>query len=289
MKRPKRSSRAELTVSPKKAKKTVGDKAHSIADLLLSTMVQMQVKRNKSCTSYTSIMKARKMNDRNTPWRKEWRSLIEEGFIQPASVSKPATSNSDGGGNGIFTGNYELTEKGEDRAGTPEMKAIKNMIETEAETSEEQHARIRKICMNNRTVQIFDLLLKHGPLTRKELAATIGISDRGAPFSYGLRQLKELGYVVVDAKNSGRGSKALILSDKAFVDPKDRPREIHIDPQILAANLEKVYGREKRAAAAAKSSSLSIKEEKVKEESNPAIKNEEGTPSPVQKEDDSND
>lgn len=229
-----------LPLQPKKAKKGKGG-GPSIADALLATMVSVQMKRNHCSISFVSIMKTRKMNDRNTTWRNEWRSMIEKGLIHPSGDDTTA------GSGGTFTSNYELTEQGEDRAvSTPAQKEAKRLLELQPKTTEEEHARIRKICMNNRTVQIFDLLLKHGKLTRKELAATIGISDRGAPFSYGLRQLKELGYVLVDKTSSLKGRKVLMISNKAFLDPKDRPETIPIDQQTMAANMEKVYGKEER-------------------------------------------
>jgi hypothetical protein len=236
-----------------KAKRGKSNSKLSIADTLLSTMVAVQVRRNESCISFVSLMKARKMNNRNTPWRNEWRNLIEEGYIKPVT-SKPSSESSEGGGNGMFTGNYELTDKGEDQAGSPEQKTIKRLMETTVNTTAEEHARIRKLCMNNRTVELFDLLLNHGSLTRKELAATIGINDRGGPFSYGLRHITRLEYIVVDEKNAQRGKHLLMVSDKAFMNPKDRQEPIPIDPETLRANIEKVYGKEMRKAAAKRSS-----------------------------------
>ncbi len=223
----------------------------SIADTILATMMAVQLKRHSSSLSFVSLMKARKMNDRNTGWRNEWRNLILKGYIQPAT-SKTCSESSKAGSNGIFTSDYELTEKGEEKAGSPEQKEIKRLMESTVNTTAQEHERIRKLCMNNRTVQIFDLLLKHGSLTRKELAATIGISDRGGPFSYGLRQLKRLGYVIVDEKASERGKKILKLSDRAFFNPNDRPEPKPIDPVLMKANIEKVYGKEMRKAAAAR-------------------------------------
>lgn len=192
-------------------------------------------------------MEARSMNHKNTGWRNEWRNLIEQRFVQPSS--KPESGQN---GNGVFTAPYELTETGEEKAGSPEQKEMKRLMEATVSTTQEEHARIRKLCLNNRAVQIFDLLLKHGSLTRKELAATIGISDRGAPFSYGLRHLKRLGYIVVDVNHAVRGRKLLKLSDKAFLDPKDRPEPIQIDPEKMSAKIDKVYGKEMRKASAKK-------------------------------------
>lgn len=257
------------------AKKGKSGANGSIAEALMSTMVAVQLKRNNSCLSFVSLMKARKMNDRNTPWRNEWRNLIEEGFIKPANSKRSSRSN-ESGGTGIFTSTYELTDKGEDRAGSPDQKEIKRLMEMTVNTTTEHHARIKELCMNNRARAIFDLLLKHGSLTRKELAAIIGISDRGAPFSYGLRDLKEKGYIVVDVKNSQKGKKALKLSDKTFMDPKDRPEPIPVDPTMLSANMEKVYGKEMRKAAATRSSvkkeAIVKKEASVKKETDDNIK-----------------
>lgn len=231
-----------------KSKGKPGGNSGSIGDTILATMMAVQLKRNESSLSFVSLMKARKMNDRNTGWRNEWRTLILGGYIQP--VTSPQSSKA--GGNGIFTAAHELTEKGEEKAGSPEQKEIKRLMETTVNTTAQEHERIRKLCMNNRTVQIFDLLLNHGSLTRKELAATIGISDRGGPFSYGLRQLKRLGYVVVDEKASERGKKMLKLSNRAFLNPNDRPEPKPIDRVLMKANIEKVYGKEMRKAAAAR-------------------------------------
>ena len=245
----------------------------SIADTILATMMAVQLKRNSSSLSFVSLMKARKMNDRNTGWRNEWRKLIQEGYIQPAKPN-PSSESSKAGGNGIFTSDHELTEKGEEKAGSPEQKEIKRLMETTVNTTAQEHERIRKLCMNNRTVQIFDLLLKYGSLTRKELAATIGISDRGGPFSYGLRQLKCLGYVVVDEKASERGKKVLKLSNRAFLNPNDRPEPKAIDPELMKANIEKVYGKEMRKAAAVRAKKLTTTAVKVKKEE-PKVKEEE--------------
>ena len=189
-----------------------------------------------------------------------------------ASSKSLSESSQKGGGNGTFTSRYELTEKGEDHCECPRLRAMKLKIETKAKTSAEQHDKIRKLCMNNRAVAIFDLLLKHGSLTRRELAATVGISDRGAPFSYGLRQLKKLGYIVVDEKIAIRGKKSLMLSDKVFLDPKDRPEPVLIDAERMSANIEKVYGKEMRKAADAKADKKTVP---VKKEMEAAIKTEE--------------
>mmetsp|Transcript_23090 Transcript_23090/g.54575 ORF Transcript_23090/g.54575 Transcript_23090/m.54575 type:complete len:309 (+) Transcript_23090:204-1130(+) len=251
----------------KKAKKSKSNAhAPSTAEKILSTMMAEKLKRNTSSISFVGMMKVRGSNDHNTGWRNVWRKLIKDGYIQEATSRKQSSGSSGGGGTPVFTSNYELTDKGENCAGSPDQKKLKELMEATVKTTEEEHARIRKLCMNNRAIQIFDILLKHGSLSRKELAATIGISDRGGPFSYGLRQLKLLGYVVVDETKSGP-VKYLMVSNKAFVDPKDRPEPILIDPEVMSANIDKVYGKEIRKAALVMSSVQKEKNIKVEEAS----------------------
>ena len=254
-------TRSRIKITTKKPASTKAKKGKSnakttsCAENILSTMMAARLKRNKSSISFEAMMEIRKMNNRNTGWRNEWRNLIGDGYIQPSKSTK-------GGGTAIFTSDYELTEKGEDRVGSPDQKKLKELMDATVNTTEEQHARIREICMNNRAVQIFDVLLKHGSLTRKELAATIGISDRGAPFSYGLRQLKHHGFIVNDETKNGR-VKYLMVSDAAFINPKDRPEPILIDPNVMSANIEKVYGKEMRKAASSVTKERAIKAEEV--------------------------
>jgi len=246
-------TRARIKLSDTKApckkgkKGKSGAKISNYAEKILETMLAVKLKRGNCNISFEKMMEARDMSHKNKTWRNTWRDLIEEGFIQPA------TSSSNSGKNGLFTSNYELTDKGEDGAGSPDQKELKRLMEATVNTTKEHHARIRKLCMNNRAVQIFDILLKHGSLTRKEVAATVGINDRGGPFSYGLRGLKRLGYIVVNETKDG-GKKCLMLSDKAFIDPKDRQEPISIDSEVMSANIEKVYGKEMRQAAARRSS-----------------------------------
>ena len=98
-----------------KSKGKPGGNSESIGDTILATMMAVQLKRNQSSISFVSLMKARKMNDRNTGWRNEWRTLILGGYIQP--VTSPESSKA--GAKGIFTSDHELTEKGEEKAGSP--------------------------------------------------------------------------------------------------------------------------------------------------------------------------
>ena len=97
-------------------------------------------------------------------------------------------------------------------------------------TEEEHHAHIKRQFLNSRAATIFDLLLRYGPLTRKELAAKIGVNDGSHNFFYSLREIKQSDYVEEDPRSKGYKTKGggtgtkLRLSDAAFLDPVNRPQ-----------------------------------------------------------------
>ena len=57
----------------------------------------------------------------------------------------------------------------------------------------------------------------------------IGINDRGANFHYGMQRLKLLEYVETDPDDKSK----LRLSDKAFLNPDDRPEPIELDQEVI--------------------------------------------------------
>ncbi|OEU18120.1 hypothetical protein FRACYDRAFT_238554 [Fragilariopsis cylindrus CCMP1102] len=161
--------------------------------------------------SFCGILQGLDMNDRNTSWRNAWKSLSESKLI--AQIKS---------GGGFYTSGFRLTTKGLEEASTDELKEImakNNTISKQPQTNDELHQRIKAKLMNQRGEQIFDLLLKYGSMSRYELAKSLGISDRGAYFSYALQQLKDLGY----AENAIRdidGKNAVNLTGKSFVNGK---------------------------------------------------------------------
>ena len=182
------------------------------ADASLLSKLMEQHEMESEGISFAQILKDLGMNDRNTGWRNVWKDLIRQKYIEPSSM---------GDGGAVFTSAYKLTEAGVEIAATDEYKQARAAaLANQPKTNDELHDRIKKKLMNNRAVQIFDLLHEHGSLTRTELSGILGISDRGGPFSYGLKQLKTLGYVEVDAAISSRGNKKLCLTAKAFLSPK---------------------------------------------------------------------
>lgn len=195
--------------SKKSGSKTTGNEERQTA--LLSRMMDLQVQGTKE-VSFFRLSKDLDFMERTSSWRASWKELVEEGYVKPSSgdVSAPVAYKTD----------YTVTEKGIERFGSPEFKKHQKEMKTPATTEEEHQARIFKKLLNKKSVSIFELLLRHGSLSRKELAAIIGVSDRGHAFSYALQQLKTL-QIVEDDKN-GKGKK-LRLSDAAFLDPKNRP------------------------------------------------------------------
>ena len=179
-------------------------------EVLLGQLMQQYLVDKESAPSYASIMSGLGMNDRNTPWRKAWKDMLEKGLIEQQESS-----------GGVFTTGVQLTEQGIDEASTDELKEVMSKTESaKATTNEELHERIKAKLMNERGKQIFDLLLKYEAMSRHELAHCLGISDTGAYFSYALQELKDLGYA--EDVREGR-SKRACLTEKSFVTPRDTP------------------------------------------------------------------
>ena len=204
---PKRTSSSAGGSTKKKSK---GNAASLKSDAALLGKLMEQHEMESEGISFAAIMKDLGMNDRNTGWRNTWKDLIKHKYIE-----------SNGNGSAVFTSVYKLTEAGVEVAATDEYKQARAAaLANQPKTDQELHERIKGKLMNDRGRQIFDLLLNRGSLTRTELSGILGISDRGAPFSNALKQLKTLGYVEVDAAISSRGNKKLHLTDKAYLSSK---------------------------------------------------------------------
>lgn len=106
------------------------------------------------------------------------------------------------------TGGYILTETGAKAMGY-EKQDLSNLA-----TDEELHEHIKnQLSPKLKSVEIFDKLFEEGPMTRQELAKAINIHDRSHSFSYGLKEIKGLGYVGV------ANGKKLALTKRAYVNP----------------------------------------------------------------------
>ena len=88
-------------------------------------------------------------------------------------------------------------------------------------TNEKLHDHIKKqLNPKLKGAEIFDLLDKHGPTSRTDLAKLMDFNDRSHAFSYGLQEIRGLGYVAHEEGNGGKkGSKKLALTKSAYVNP----------------------------------------------------------------------
>jgi DNA-binding transcriptional regulator GbsR (MarR family) len=189
---------------------------------LLAKMMEQHTMENNS-VSYADIMKDLGMNDRNTKWRNAWKDLESKDYITKAIGSSSP----------IFTSGFQLTPTGIDEVATDEYKEA--LSQRSPQTNEELHERIKSKLMNKRGDDIFDLLLEHGSLSRSELSEKLGISDRGANFSYALQQLKDLDYIQLDPTvEQGRKNKKLCLSDKAFL-TRPLPKKSAVSTTVAAS------------------------------------------------------
>lgn len=100
------------------------------------------------------------------------KALIQEGSIEKV----------DGG--------FVLTEKGAEEAGF-----VKEDL-SKFRTDEEYHKYLKSTFTAKwKGVKIFDLLKEHGALSRQDLCGKIGVKSGTHSFSYGLKELKDYGYV----------------------------------------------------------------------------------------------
>jgi hypothetical protein len=158
----------------------------------------------------------------NNRWRGVWKSLKEQGLIQPAAAGK----------------GFEITEKGIQQAETPEYKAFMKDKNYVAATNNEYQERLKSKFKCKKSAAIFDLLLHHGSLSRFELAGLVGEKDRSHSFSYSLQELVQKSKVVEPDPSSKGRPKKFRLSATAFLKPDDRPEPRELDREVLAKAVE---------------------------------------------------
>ena len=183
-----------------------GDKSEST---ILAIMMQYHID-DKNDVQFEDVAAEIGCHERNKGWRELWTSVKKKGYVEASTTCNKG---------------FQLTQKGIDLAATDE---YKEMLSFKPKTNEEHQERIKKRLKKSKSVEIFDLLQKHGSLTRYELAGIMGQKDRGHAFSYSLQELKKTkGLVEEDPSTAGKskGGKKLRLSDKAYLKPEYRPSE----------------------------------------------------------------
>lgn len=117
----------------------------------------------------------------------------------------------------VESGKARLTDAGVEAAGCVNV-FDKSKLGDKQGTNEDWHAYIKSSLLK-KGPEIFDLLLNDGPISRKDLAASLGTCDRSHGFSYGLKQLKELGFAEKDGKLWKLSGDAFITK-KASTEPE---------------------------------------------------------------------
>jgi hypothetical protein len=202
----------------------------------------------EKCAADLNFMK------RTKSWNKAWTDLLTKGFIEPSVPGGAKT-----------TADHRLTELGKAQASTPEYEEFIKDKSFVAATNQDHQDRIKKRLVNDqvrqRSVEIFDLFLEHGELTRKELCGIMGVRSGTHTFSFGLKQLKDKELV------GGKGSQKLRLSDKAFLNPAvDRPDHVSDQETIDALLGNSKYADEYKEGGDKKPKQKKVKGKKIKEE-----------------------
>ncbi|KAL3903730.1 MAG: hypothetical protein SGILL_010338, partial [Bacillariaceae sp.] len=211
-------------------------------DKILSVMMQKLTQGTKT-VSFEKISKTVGFHIRSKGYVAAWKKLINEmKYVEPASA-----------GTSLTKGDHQLTEAGIDYASTDEYKEMVKDLNFVATTNEDHQERLKNRMLNDYARGIFELLLNHGALDRKEMAGMMKTKDGSHGFSYGLKKLKDDGIVMVA---SGGGQKftrkKLQLSDKAFLEPSDRPSTVPVDPEVLKEAVAHVKDIKKRSGDSGK-------------------------------------
>lgn len=203
-------------------------------DKLLAGMMSYLMD-GKDSVSFLQLSKDLDFMERTKSWRNSWKVLLDDKkFIEPVDPSSST-----------FTGDHKLTQAGKDHASTPEYVEYLKDLNFVAQSNEEHQDRIKKRLKNEKAVQIFDLLLKHGSLGRTELSTLLHCNDRSHKFSYGLQGLRKKGYVEMRDKK-------FRLTDAAFKHPSDRPEPVEVDAKDMADG--KAYIESKKISKSSKTS-----------------------------------
>jgi hypothetical protein len=211
---PKRKDTEKAIAGPSAKKGKEGKKPNETTLLAMFMEYHMGENHNVTFEVFAQDIGCHKSNN---AWRAVWKSIKDEGYIEPASDGK----------------GFKMSEKGIEMAMTPEIKAHLEKLSIVPQTNEEHQERIKNSFKKRLSPKLFDVLMNHGALTRYELAGLVRKKDRSHEFSYALQELKKKQLVEPEPCNSGALRK-IHLSDKAFLKPEDRPEPDLLDPRKLA-------------------------------------------------------
>lgn len=162
------------------------------------------------------------LHSRSKMFRERWSDLKKRGLL----------------GNSKSGSGVVLTKLGLEEAATPEYKAMMKDLAIIPKTNKEHQEKIKKYFKKKKSGQIFDFLLKYGPLSKGQLSALVEQNPRSHGFHYSFNELRDKGYL--EEHSNGKGKiKTFQLSDKAFKSKDDRPKECDIDMNDLKNEVSK--------------------------------------------------
>lgn len=196
------------TKKSKKAKPCDDDKQAG----LLGAMLGYHMREDGGIT-FQKLSKDLDFHKGNKAWAAVWKAAKEDKSIEEVSTGK----------------GFTISEKGIGLASTPEFEEWLKDKSFVPQTNEEHQANLRKR-MNPMGLKIFDLLLKHGSLSRHALAGLLHTKPGSKGYFYAEQELRKKGIVEFDPADK----KKKRLSKDAFLSPDDRPEPMELDADVLA-------------------------------------------------------
>jgi len=207
----KKAASSQDTKPPKKKRLTIKDvkKAHekketSKEDALLSVMIVHHMAGTKSL-AFEKLVSSLGYKPKNKTLEQAWKDVRLQKLVEEAAGGKKKA--------------YQLTQKGIDKIASED---YKHELANPPKTTSELHERIKTNTVNKYGTEIFELLLgarnkgdaQSDSMSTQELATECGVNKDTHGFFYGLKQLKDNGYVVPNPKEKLK----LLLSEKCFLD-----------------------------------------------------------------------
>ncbi|CAB9524104.1 expressed unknown protein [Seminavis robusta] len=218
----KNESVTDENPNPKEKKSSNEEKEKA----LLGNLLRHFMKGNES-VSFKECSEDLGFMERTKTWQAAWRSLAQQRHIEAPEA------------NPIY-GAHKLTDQGKEFGATDEYKEFLEDQRYQPKTNEEHQTRLKKrLDKKSYGENLFDLLLEHGSLSRKEMSGIVGVVSGSHKFSYGFKDLKDLGFMEIDPADK----KKWRLTEMVFLNPEDRPEQS--DPKEIEMLIAATAGAKK--------------------------------------------
>jgi len=196
------------TAKPSKEGEKIKEEQSDSKERQLLSMMMVYHMRGTKAVTYARLLQDLGYRPNNSAVDKAWKDVREMSFVEEAEAKEAS------GKKCLF----QLTKKGIDEVAPEEYKSD---LANPPKTTEELHERIKARAMNDSGRKIFELLLKKGPLTGKQLADMLKTREGSHPFFYAFKEHKDKGYVEVDKeateRSVGRKKKYRLSPEKTSV------------------------------------------------------------------------